>query len=83
MPRHRSLNLKKFIDPIPKPLIEEYFKQRVGDGASFSLKAFDCRLPGWRQLSAFAPLGEVNKWPEPAFGHDRRGQGIAESSNGF
>ena len=36
MPRHRSLNLKKFIDSIPKSLIEEYFKQKVGGGASFS-----------------------------------------------
>ena len=41
MPRHRSLNLKKFIDSIPEPLIEEYFKQKVEGGASFSLKAFD------------------------------------------
>jgi len=41
MPRHRSLNLKKFIDSIPEPLIEEYFKQKVEGGASFSLKTFD------------------------------------------
>ena len=41
MPRHRSLNLKKFIDSIPEPLIEEYFRKKVGDGKSFSLKAFD------------------------------------------
>jgi hypothetical protein len=34
MPRHRSLNLKKFIDSIPEPLIDEYFKQKVGDEAS-------------------------------------------------
>jgi len=41
MPRHRSLNLKKFIDSIPESLIEEYFKQKVEGGVSFSLKAFD------------------------------------------
>jgi hypothetical protein len=41
MPRHRSLNLKKFIDSIPESLVEEYFKQKVEGGASFSLKAFD------------------------------------------
>jgi len=41
MPRHRSLNLKKFIDSIPEPLIEEYFKQKVEGGASFSLNTFD------------------------------------------
>jgi len=41
MPRHRSLNLKKFIDSIPEPLIEEYFKQKVGGGGSPSLKTFD------------------------------------------
>jgi hypothetical protein len=34
MPRHRSLNLKKFIDSIPEPLIEEYFEQKVGGGVS-------------------------------------------------
>ncbi|CEK12784.1 hypothetical protein CWRG_00200 [Chthonomonas calidirosea] len=32
MPRHRSLNLKKFIDSIPELLIEEYFKQKLGGG---------------------------------------------------
>ena len=41
MPRHRSLNLKKFIDSIAEPLIEEYFKQKLGGGTSFSLKTFD------------------------------------------
>lgn len=41
MPRHRSLNLKKFIDSIPEPLVKEYFKQKLGGGASFSLKTFD------------------------------------------
>lgn len=28
MPRHRSLNLKKFIDSIPDTLIEEYFRRK-------------------------------------------------------
>ena len=37
MPRHRSLNLKKFIDSIPESLVEEYFKQKVGGGVSFSV----------------------------------------------
>lgn len=41
MPRHRSLNLKKFIYSIPEPLVEEYFKQKVGGGAFLSLKTFD------------------------------------------
>lgn len=41
MPRHRSLNLKKFIDSIPEPLVEEYFNQKVGGEPSLSLKAFD------------------------------------------
>lgn len=41
MPRHRSLNLKKFIDSIPEPLVEEYFNQKVGGGGLLSLKAFD------------------------------------------
>jgi len=29
MPRHRNLNLKKFIDSIPDSLIEEYFGQKL------------------------------------------------------
>lgn len=29
MPRHRSLNLKKFIDSIPEPLIKEYFRWKL------------------------------------------------------
>jgi len=41
MPRHRSLNLKKFIDSITEPLIEEYFKQKVEGGGLLPLKAFD------------------------------------------
>ena len=41
MPRHRSLNLKKFIDSITEPLIKEYFKKKVRGGASLSLKTFD------------------------------------------
>jgi len=32
MPRHRSLNLKKFIDSIPEPLTEECFKQKIKGG---------------------------------------------------
>lgn len=39
MPRHRSLNLKKLIDSIPEPLIEEYFKQKI-EGET-SPKSFD------------------------------------------
>jgi len=42
MSRHRSLSLKKFVDSIPEPMVEEYFKQKLGSGASISLKAFDC-----------------------------------------
>lgn len=41
MPRHRSLKLKKFIDSIPEPLVEKYFKQKVEGEPSFSPKAFD------------------------------------------
>jgi len=41
MPRHRSLNLKKFIDSIPEPLVKEYFKRKVGGDAFFSPKAFN------------------------------------------
>ncbi|MGC9043813.1 MAG: hypothetical protein ACP5KG_08150 [Myxococcota bacterium] len=41
MPRHRSLNLKNFIDSIPESLVEEYFSQKVEGGASFSLKTFN------------------------------------------
>ncbi len=41
MPRHRSLNLKKFIEAIPDPLIEEYFNQKIEDGESLPLKTFD------------------------------------------
>lgn len=41
MPRHRSLNLKKFVDSIAEPLIEEYLKQKLGGGMSLSLKTFD------------------------------------------
>jgi hypothetical protein len=50
MPRHRSLNLKKFIDSIPESLIEEYFKQRVGGGASFPQRR------RWRQWTSKAQL---------------------------
>ena len=32
MPRHRSLNQKKFVDSISEPLTEEYFKQKVKGG---------------------------------------------------
>ena len=38
MPRHRSLNLKKFLDSIPDHLIEEYFKQKINE--DISLKSF-------------------------------------------
>lgn len=30
MPRHRNLNLQKFIDSIPSPLLEEYFERKIG-----------------------------------------------------
>ncbi|MBW1825043.1 MAG: hypothetical protein JRI87_10850 [Deltaproteobacteria bacterium] len=39
MPRHRNINLKKFIDSIPDHLIEEYFKQKIKGGAP--LKSFN------------------------------------------
>jgi len=39
---NRILNLKKFIDSIPAPLVEEHFNQKVGVGESPSLKSFDC-----------------------------------------
>lgn len=41
MPRHRSLNLKKFADSIAEPLIEEYLKQKLGGRMSLSFKTFD------------------------------------------
>jgi integrase len=41
MPLHRSLNLKKFIDSIPAPLIKEYSKQKIVDGASPSPNTID------------------------------------------
>jgi hypothetical protein len=41
MPRHRNLNLQKFIDSIPEPLIEEYFKEKLGGRAFLSIKIFD------------------------------------------
>lgn len=41
MPRHRSLNLKKFIDSIPEPLIEEYFRKKVIGPTSLPIKSYD------------------------------------------
>lgn len=41
MPRHRNLNLKKFIDSIPEPLIKEYFKQKLKGKSSLPIKSFD------------------------------------------
>jgi len=41
MPRHRNLNLKKFIDSIPASLLEEYFTHKLGDDQPLSLQAFD------------------------------------------
>ena len=38
MPRHRSLNLKKFIDSIPEPLVEEYFEHKIKGGGSKKVK---------------------------------------------
>lgn len=52
MPRHRSLNLKKFIESIPEPLIEEYFKQKVGGVVSF----FSTRVWVYRRVVHRFPL---------------------------
>lgn len=41
MPRHRSLNLQKFIDSIPGPLIEEYFRQKLEGSLPLFIKSFD------------------------------------------
>ena len=42
MPRHRSLNLKKFVDSIPESLLEEYFDQKLREGCPFLyLDGFD------------------------------------------
>ncbi|MBN1574824.1 MAG: hypothetical protein JW984_16630 [Deltaproteobacteria bacterium] len=41
MPRHRSLNLQKFVDSIPDTLIEEYFKQIFGSSFPLFFNSFD------------------------------------------
>ena len=56
MPRHRSLNLKKFVDSIPESWVEEHFNHKVEGRGSPSLKTFDYCLPGLWQLFAFVPL---------------------------
>jgi len=56
MPRHRSLNLKEFVDSIPESLVEEYFNQKVEGRGSPSLKTFDYCLRGLWQLFAFVLL---------------------------
>ena len=39
MPRHRNLNLKKFVESIPEKLLREYFRKRLRK--RISLKSFD------------------------------------------
>jgi hypothetical protein len=41
VPKHRSLNLKRFITGIPENLLEEYFRQKFGDEAPSPLNKFD------------------------------------------
>lgn len=41
MPRHRSLNLRKFIKGIPEPLLKEYFGQKFESPDRLPLKTFD------------------------------------------
>jgi len=41
MPRHRSLNLRKFLDPIPEALLKEYFVMKMPEGIPQSIKSYD------------------------------------------
>ncbi|MCL6582508.1 MAG: hypothetical protein K6U11_02610 [bacterium] len=70
------------MDSIPEPLIEEYFKQKI-ERILFPSKFLTTTC---QDVAKSAPLLlqlKINKWPEPAFSQDGRGQGIAKSSNGF
>lgn len=41
MPRHRGLQLQKFLDSVPESLLKEYFKQKIGKDQALPLKRFD------------------------------------------
>ena len=41
MPKHRNLNLKKFIDSIPESLIKEYFQRTFRGRVPAPLNGFD------------------------------------------
>ncbi len=41
MPRHRNLNLKKFVESIPEKLLKEYFKKTLPRGVSLSSFDYD------------------------------------------
>jgi hypothetical protein len=41
MPKHRNLNLKKFIDSIPESLIKEYFQRTFRSRVPAPLNGFD------------------------------------------
>lgn len=41
MPRHRNLNLRKFLDAIPESLLKEYFASKIPEGIPQPIKSFD------------------------------------------
>jgi len=53
MPRHRSLNQKKFVDSIHESLIEGYFEQKIEGRMSFALER------GWIRGNEEKIFGDV------------------------
>ena len=53
MPRHRNLNLQKFIESIPEPLLKEYFQKKVEKGKPLPLQKFD-----YKTISQFLDAAE-------------------------
>jgi len=57
MPRHRSLNQKKFVDSIHESLIEGYFEQKMEGRMSFALERGWIR--GWIRGNEEKIFGDV------------------------
>lgn len=53
MPRHRNLNLQKFIESIPEPLLKEYFQKKVENDQPLPLQKFD-----YKTISQFLEAAE-------------------------
>lgn len=53
MPRHRNLNLQKFVESIPEALLREYFQKKMENGKTLPLQEF-----GYNTISRFLEAAE-------------------------